>query len=249
MDNREGKDRIVFRTQSEKSCEILNNGILSPNEWATDESLKRIYDTSWEIRYDHEASLISDIISNFNHKKVLELGPGPGLLCNKILKTHPELEYHLVDIQAAKEANIKENLGGIFHVQDLNLDFNTEELPGDIDLFIANDFLEHIQNPARIVLKAKSILNSEGKALISVPNWRMGHAWIYRGLFDWDNFIHFMWQHGFIIEGYEGSPLKTSPFPKLESESTMPNEMLTSWNFYMLFKRNDNEKNNIRITK
>ena len=84
MDNREGKDRIVFRTQSEKSCEILSNGILSPNEWATDESLKRIYDTSWEIRYDHEASLISNIISNFNHKKVLELGPGPGLLCNNI---------------------------------------------------------------------------------------------------------------------------------------------------------------------
>jgi SAM-dependent methyltransferase len=241
MDNRKGKNLITFRTQGEESCEMLTNGILSPNEWATDESLKRIYDTSWEMRYDHEANLISNIISNFNYKKIIELGPGPGLLCNKILKTYPELEYHLVDIQAAKEANIKENLGGIFHVQDLNLDFDVSNISQNMDLFIANDFLEHIQNPARIVLKAKSILHSEGRALISVPNWRMGHAWIYRGLFDWNNFIHFMWQHGFLIEGYESSPLKTSYSPKLESESSMPDEMIQSWNFYMLFKRNDNE--------
>lgn len=249
MDNRQGRERIIFRTQGEKSCELLTKGILSPDEWATDESLKRIYDESWEERYDHEAEIITKIVTSLDHKKILELGPGPGLLCNKVLKLNPEIEYHLVDIPAAKEANAKENLGGIFHVQDLNLDFNTEELPNDIDLFIANDFLEHIQNPARIVLKAKSILNPEGYAFISVPNWRMGHAWIYRGLFDWDNFIHFMWQHGFLFQGYERSTLVTEYFPKLESESTMPDEMIQSWNFYMLFKRNDNEKDNICITE
>lgn len=249
MDNREGRDRILFRTKGEESCELLTNGILSPDEWATEESLQRIYDGSWNERYEQEASLVSNIISNFNYKKVLELGPGPGILCNKVLKTHLQLEYHLVDIQAAKEGNAKENLGGIFHVQDLNLDLNTDELPKDIDLFIANDFLEHIQNPARIVLKAKSILKPEGRALISVPNWRMGHAWIYRGLFDWDNFIHFMWQHGFVAEGYERSVLVTDYYPKLESESTMPDEMIQSWNFYMLFKRNDNEENNICTTE
>lgn len=108
-------------------------------------------------------------------------------------------------------------------------------------MFIANDFLEHIQNPANIVLKAKSVLKDDGLAFISVPNWRMGHAWIYRGLFDWDNFIHFMWQHGFRFLGYSPSNLVCSKAPKISSESTMPDEMITSWNWYMLFKRNDNE--------
>ncbi len=161
------------------------------------------------------------------------------MLNYKIKKSFPDLEYHLIDIEAAKIANEKEELGGIFHVQDLNHDLDITNLPKNIDLFIANDFLEHIQNPANIVLKAKSVLKQDGFAFISVPNWRMGHAWIYRGLFDWDNFIHFMWQHGFKLETYIDSPLKCSHSPRLDSELTMPEEMITSWNFYLLFKRND----------
>jgi hypothetical protein len=84
-------------------------------------------------------------------------------------------------------------------------------------------------------------MTDDGLAFISVPNWRMGHAWIYRGLFDWDNFIHFMWQHGFGFIGYANSDLKCSSSPKLDSERTMPDDAVNSWNFYMLFKRNDNE--------
>ena len=164
------------------------------------------------------------------------------MLCNKILKEEPNLDYHLVDIEAAKIANEKENLGGSFHVQDLTNDLDTSNLPDGSDLFIANDFLEHIQNPANVVLKAKSTLKEDGLAFISVPNWRMGHTWIYRGLFDWDNFIHFMWQHGFQFSGYFPSNLQCTNTPKLPSEKTMPNEMITSWNWYILFKRNDNEK-------
>ena len=241
MSNREGKEIVTFRTPGEESCEILSSGILSPNEWSTDESIQRVYEQSWDERYNFESNITNNIITTYNYNKILELGSGPGILCNKLLKINPKLEYHLVDIEAANQVNIKDSIGGTFHVQDLNNDLDTSALPKDIDLFIANDFLEHIQSPANILLKAKSILKPNGRALISVPNWRMGHAWIYRGLFDWDNFIHFMWQHGFIIESYQDSPLKTPYMPKLQSESTMPDEMIQSWNFYMLFKRNDNQ--------
>ena len=241
MSNREGNETVTFRTPGEEPCEILSSGILSPNEWSTDESIQRVYEQSWDERYNFESNITNNIITTYNYNKILELGSGPGILCNKLLKINPKLEYHLVDIEAANQVNIKDSIGGTFHVQDLNNDLDTSALPKDIDLFIANDFLEHIQSPANILLKAKSILKPNGRALISVPNWRMGHAWIYRGLFDWDNFIHFMWQHGFIIESYQDSPLKTPYMPKLQSESTMPDEMIQSWNFYMLFKRNDNQ--------
>jgi SAM-dependent methyltransferase len=158
-----------------------------------------------------------------NIKKSLEI------LLDK-LKVYELLMYHdVVEIEAGDMP---------LH---LNNDLDTSNMPKDMDLLIANDFLEHIQNPANILLKAKSILKPNGRVFISVPNWRMGHAWIYRGLFDWDNFIHFMWQHGFAIEGYQDSPLKTPYMSKIQSESTMPDEMIQSWNFYMLFKRNDNE--------
>jgi SAM-dependent methyltransferase len=162
------------------------------------------------------------------------------VLCNKILKKNEINSYNLVDIEAARIANEKQKLGGIFHVRDLNNGIDIS-LPNKVDLFIANDFLEHIQNPAKTVLDIKKLMTDDGLAFISVPNWRMGHAWIYRGLFDWDNFIHFMWQHGFELEGYVDSPLKCSPLPRLVSESSMPEDLLNSWNLYILFKRNDNE--------
>lgn len=232
---------VYFRTDEEKSCEVLDRGIISADEWTSELSYKRIYEDSWELRYQHEADILNSIIADNDVKKILELGPGPGVLCSKVLQKFPGLEYHLVDIQAAHDANIKENLGGTFHVQDLTNDLNTDQLPKGVDLFVANDFLEHVQNPANIILKAKSCLQSNGLAFISIPNWRMGHAWIYRGLFDWDNFIHFMWQHGFGFEGYAGSPLKCSNQPKLQSESTMPDELINSWNWYVVFRRNEDE--------
>ena len=50
-----------------------------------------------------------------------------------------------------------------------------------------------------------------------------------------------MWQHGFAFEGCAESSLKCSNYPQISSESTMPENMLNSWNWYMLFRRNDNE--------
>ena len=184
--------------------------------------------------------MLSEIIQENNIKTIIELGPGPGILCNKINQLVNGLEYHLVDIEAAKQLNQKENLGGIFHVQNLINNLETDNLPTNADMIVASDFLEHIQNPANVILKAKSLLKNDGLAFISVPNWRMGHAWIYRGLFDWDNFIHFMWQHGFMFIGAAPSIIKCDLSPKISSESTMPDEQINSWNHYMLFKKNDN---------
>jgi SAM-dependent methyltransferase len=239
---RQGEDFVSFRHPEETTSDILKKGLISDDEWEHQRSYERIFEESWKERYEWEKDLLVNIIKNNKCKRVIELGPGPGALCSRILKQEPTLDYHLVDIEAARIANKKENLGGNFHVQDLTNDLDTSSLPKDVDLFVANDFLEHIQSPANVVLKAKSILKEDGLAFISVPNWRMGHAWIYRGLFDWDNFIHFMWQHGFGFQGYFPSNLKCSSTQKISSESTMPDEMISSWNWYLLFKRNDNEK-------
>ena len=237
---RKGKENVLFRTEGERNCEVLTQGILSSDEWKSDESLNRIFENSWDERYEYEADVITHIIKSNNVKNIIELGSGPGVLCNKILKKNEINSYNLVDIEAARIANEKQKLGGIFHVRDLNNGIDIS-LPNKVDLFIANDFLEHIQNPAKTVLDIKKLMTEEGLAFISVPNWRMGHAWIYRGLFDWDNFIHFTWQHGFELEAYYKSPLKCNSLPRLASESSMPEDLLNSWNLYILFKRNDNE--------
>lgn len=76
--------------------------------------------------------------------------------------------------------------------------------------------------------------------LISNPNWRMAHQYVYRGLFDFDNLVYFLYIHGFELYGFYGSQLKTIPYPKLHSESLLPDENLTDWNHYMLFKHRHN---------
>ena len=100
------------------------------------------------------------------------------------------------------------------------------------DVIIANDFLEHISNPGNLARNLHAHTPEHTLFSISVPNWRMGHDFIYRGLFDYDNFIYFCKIHGWEPESIAGSPLKCPPFPKQSSEDTMPNEILDSWNWY-----------------
>jgi len=236
--DRFGKENVVFRTTEESKCEILKKGILSEDEWSSEASISRIDQDIWDNRYKEESQLLSQLISEYNLQNILELGSGPGMLCNKTLQIHNNINYNLIDIAAAKEVNLERNLGGNFFIDDLNNGIDVK-LDQKIDLLIANDFLEHIQSPAKVILDAKEMMTDDGLAFISVPNWRMGNAWIYRGLFDWDNFIHFMWQHGFSFLYYAPSHIKCSPSKKLDSESTMPDDMIDSWNFYLIFKRND----------
>ena len=95
---RKNKHFVTFRTPSEEECEVLDKGLISPTEWSSEDSYKRIFDESWELRYQYEAEILGLIINNNECKKIIELGPGPGLLCKKITTLCPELEYHLVDI-------------------------------------------------------------------------------------------------------------------------------------------------------
>jgi SAM-dependent methyltransferase len=115
--------------------------------------------------------------------------------------------------------------------------FDISDLDNDYDLVIANDFLEHIANPSDVLYKCREITKPNGSFFISVPNWRMGHAFIYRGLFDYDNFIYFCTVHGWQPESVAGSPLKCQPLTRLTSEDTMPEEILNSWNWYFTTKK------------
>ena len=72
----------------------------------------------------------------------------------------------------------------------------------------------------------------------------MAHQWVYRGLFDFDNFIYFLYTHKFRLEGFYPSELKVADieqvkdiYPKIDSETLLPEENLNDWNHYMVFKQ------------
>lgn len=205
-----------------------------PNEW---EDTGRLQEFAWQRRYEYEASLICEIIRQNPHvKRVLEIGSGPGILSQKILETNPDLDYHLVDKPFAEKYFKENGFKGKFFVKELSNKFETSGLHDQYDLVITNDFLEHVYNPHIIIKTVYELTNENSLFFISNPNWRMSHQYVYRGLFDFDNFIYLLYTHHWNMEGFYGSELKTPPYPKLSSETLLPDENLTDWNHYMIFK-------------
>jgi SAM-dependent methyltransferase len=206
-------------------------------EWQGDD-VSRVDEPSWQARYDYEASLLKNIINDNSFENIIELGSGPGELSQKIVgNCNTELDYTLIDRIGAKKVFEDRNYKGTFLVKDMLNDLDISDLRNDYDFLITNDFLEHIYNPSLVVQRCYNIIKDGGKMFVSVPNWRMGHTFAYRGLFDYDNFVYFMLTHGFKLSGIAGSILRCESSPKLSSEETMPDELITSWNWYMLFDK------------
>lgn len=230
----------LFRIQHnrfEETFEMSQFDTSHPNEW---EGTERLEEDAWQKRYEYEASLVCEVIKNNPHiKNVLELGSGPGILSQKIQEKYTDLNYHLVDKPFAKKYFDENNFKGKFFVKDLSSNFDTEGLLPKYDLVIMNDFLEHVYNPHAILKAVYELTDSNSNFFISNPNWRMAHQYVYRGLFDFDNFIYLLYTHHFQLDGFYGSQLKTPHYPKISSESLLPDENLTDWNHYMVFKHRE----------
>jgi SAM-dependent methyltransferase len=215
-----------------------NEWVDEPNTIGLEDVECRIDIPAWQQRYDYESNILSDIIIKNNFKKIIELGSGPGALGQKIMD-NIDLDYTFIDQPGAKKIFEDRGYKGKFLVKDLMNSFDTSDLDNNYDFLITNDFLEHIYNPSIVLQESYKLINPNGKMFVSVPNWRMGHTFIYRGLFDYNNFIYFMYTHGFEMSGLYDSPLKCQPSPKESSESEMDDRLINSWNWYMLFdKRN-----------
>jgi 2-polyprenyl-3-methyl-5-hydroxy-6-metoxy-1,4-benzoquinol methylase len=231
----------IYRTQGDINFKNYGKTAIeevSPLEWADELETSRIDEQSWISRYQYEASMIVEIIRENNYKKILELGSGPGMLSQYILEKEPELDYSFVDKNTSKVIFEKRKFkGNKFFVKDLMHSFDISELDKDYDLIIANDFLEHIANPSHVMYQTREITKSTASFFISVPNWRMNHEFIYRGLFDYDNFIYFCKIHGWEPDSVGGSPLQCNSNPKESSEQTLPDELITSWNWYIHTKK------------
>lgn len=206
------------------------------DEWK-DASADRLKEPGWGNRYKYEAQLVSAIAEQEgNIKTVLEIGSGPGILSQEVLKLNPELDFTLIDKPFAKAYFEENNFEGRFLVKDLANSFDKTGLEERYDLIIMNDFLEHVQNPTIIMQTVHSMTDKNSTVFVSNPNWRMNHQFIYRGLFDFDNFLYFMYVHKFKATSLNGSILKTPYYPKLDSEKLLPEENIQDWNHYMTFK-------------
>jgi len=230
----------IFRIQHnnfEKTYDVNKLDTLDVNEWSDTERLK---ESGWQNRYEYEASIITDAISGKTTTNILEIGSGPGVLSQLIQSKLPlPVNYHLIDKPFAKKYFEDNNLKGKFFVKDISIDMNPDGLLPNYDLIICNDCLEHLIAPSNIVKQVSHLMSDNSIFFVSVPNWRMGHQFLYRGMFDYDNFIYFMYIHGFEMNTVYPSCLQTPDYPKTDNEEEMPEELRRSWNWYFVMKKSN----------
>lgn len=228
----------IFRVKHndfEQSFNAFKVDTLETNEW---ENASRLAEQGWDSRYDYEAHMIRGVIQETSSKNILEIGSGPGVLSHKIQSLLPEpVSYHLVDKPFAKKYFDEHKFDGTFFVKDISMDLDTEGLRPSYDLIIINDTLEHLIAPSNVVKKIHGLMTPQSTLFVSVPNWRMAHQFLYRGLFDYDNFLYFMYIHGFETDTVYPSCLMTPDYPKTDNEESMPEELRRSWNWYFVMKK------------
>lgn len=227
----------ILRTKNEEGLNNYNKRYCErPDEWKEKAHVDRLEQNSWKIRYDSESNMVLDVCLKNNYTKVLEFGSGPGVLGNMVVdKSGIDIDWTNIDKIGAKQEFEKRGYKGKFLVENLHNYFDIKNVDRDYDLIVANDFLEHIANPSNILSMSYDITKESAKIFVSVPNWRMGHTFIYRGLFDYDNWIYFMWTHGWkVTEVLPSSMNKTLDYPRLSSEEEMPEELRLSWNWYFI---------------
>ena len=227
----------IFRikhTNFEKSFDANKIDTLEDNEW---ENTTRLAEQGWDSRYDYEAQLLRSVIAECKAKTILEIGSGPGILSQKIQRLLPEkVSYDLVDKPFAKKYFDDNKFEGRFFIKDISMDLDWNGLMAKYDLIICNDTLEHLIAPSNIIKKIRGLMHRDTVFFVSVPNWRMAHQFLYRGLWDYDNFIYFMYIHGFEMDSVYPSCLQTPDYPKTDNEEEMPEELRRSWNWYFSMK-------------
>ena len=233
----------IFRIKHndfEQTFDAYKLDTLEDNEW---ENTTRLKEQGWDNRYDYEARLLYDVIQECKAKTILEIGSGPGVLSQKIQSLLPNpVEYDLVDKPCAKKYFEENKFVGKFHVKDISIDLDITGLKLSYDLIIINDTLEHLIAPSNVVKKIVTLMDHQSTLFVSVPNWRMAHQFLYRGLWDYDNFVYFMYIHGLEMDSVYPSCLMTPDYPRTDTEETMPEELRRSWNWYFVMKLKSHEK-------
>lgn len=117
--------------------------------------------------YRNERREVLNLIPNAP-KTVLELGCGEGVF-SSLLKQKYSCHITGIDICKNVISQAKGSLDAAYVARIDEFDFSQI---GKFDLIVANDLLEHLEDPWHIVRILKAHLNSEGYFLASIPNVR-----------------------------------------------------------------------------
>jgi 2-polyprenyl-3-methyl-5-hydroxy-6-metoxy-1,4-benzoquinol methylase len=126
--------------------------------------------------YSGERREVLDLIPN-TPKNVLELGCGDGVF-GSILKQNYKCHVTGIDMHENSIIKAREKIDVAYNASIEDFDFFQLD---KYDLIVANDLLEHLRDPWRVVKILRENLNDSGYFVASIPNIR--YYKIFKGLF------------------------------------------------------------------
>ncbi|MCM8777010.1 MAG: methyltransferase domain-containing protein [Candidatus Omnitrophica bacterium] len=138
--------------------------------------------------------ILQEFFNNVENKKVLEIGCGDGGIIQFLRKRNYAVG---IDISYQGIENLK-SIG----IESYLIDISKETIPFENNFFdyvIALEVFEHLKSPQNAIEEIQRVCKKNGKVVLSIPNYRTGHKFIYRGLFTFRRFENYLKDNGFEI--------------------------------------------------
>jgi SAM-dependent methyltransferase len=186
----------------------------------------------------------SRLLDATTHKTILDVGCGEGSL----LKMLKDKGNDVFGIDASKE--------GFLACQKKEidcklLDASVERFPYNDDKFdivLCLETIEHLENPYHCICEIKRVLKEKGTLIISIPNFKMLHPYIYPGLFKFKHFRDFLELNSFEIiqvKGWGQVAMLNRSSRWLKSKDNAFTQFLSKLIFYLSRKRNALMRNHL----
>jgi 2-polyprenyl-3-methyl-5-hydroxy-6-metoxy-1,4-benzoquinol methylase len=100
---------------------------------------------------------------------VLDIGCGAGAFSSELRKAGRAQSLHGVELAPEAAAQAEKVLDRVWRV---DLSAGAADLPGNYDLVLCLDVLEHMQDPWAAVRRVRSLVKEDGLFVVSLPNVR-----------------------------------------------------------------------------
>jgi len=116
-------------------------------------------------------SVILSLLGSGHGRRLLDVGAADGFLARRLTAQGYEVTCIERDPQLATRAAAVCRTAVV-----ADLDWDSPELDGPFDVIVYGDVLEHLRDPARVLVALNRHLKSDGLVIVSVPN--VAHIWI-----------------------------------------------------------------------